>query len=221
MSYADDIAVIYCSILSPAGYPYEFLGDGHQGIMLAGMDLTPHPGILEVTSVARLPAVNSSGAVGMDWDGTLGLNAQAVPGPAVVQGAPILRLVAVPMDSLHRIGVRFTSLPRAGVYRVTAWVKPESVANVMLEARDREQKHYGIAVYDLVHGVAESAEGEARNARIERGPDGWLRLSLDMRYEGGMAVVYVGLLDDAQVASYIGDGYDSILFGGMELVSSD
>jgi len=246
MPSLDGTAVVYCAIQTPAGFLSEYRGNGYQGLLFGGMTMTPLAGagatapaqppqtvpaaaeahsaraapvVPASTPLAEIAPIKSKADYDIGWDGTEGLNIEEIHAREMVEGAPILALVLARTDGRHRIGERFDKLPRDGTYRVTAWVKRGSAAHVMLEARDRGQTHYGIALYDLAHRRVKGTRGDARNARIQTGADGWLRLSLDMRYEAGMAVIYLALLDGRLDAAYLGDGHGSVDFGGMELVS--
>src|SRR6516225_6064896 len=97
---------------------------------------TPSASALPATPVEQIPKLPETG---VDWIGEEGVNLQVVDEGPAVNGQPVFRIIATPSNGVHTVALRFTSLIKSHVYRITAWVKPLASANFEMIDRSRGQ----------------------------------------------------------------------------------
>lgn len=178
------------------------------------------PPATEVTELNDLPkpAAPDSPA----WDGITGLNVQQIRENPPIAGQPVLRLTAVPQHGAHRIGLRLGDLQPNQVYRVVTWVKPDTIAHVVIEGRDSVRQpegkpaHYGLASFDLRAPAAPNASGDVQARGVEPGPSGWLKAWIDLPSDDGSLFIYVILARGNLASAFKGDGRLRIVFGGIQ-----
>jgi hypothetical protein len=172
-------------------------------------------GIAEETSLDTLPKLEGQG---FSWIGVARLNIHAEPGTSVVTGQPILRLIATLQNAPHTLAGQFSGLSRNHVYRVTAWVKSQSGANVEFEVTDRpggQVLNHAVAIFDLSSHAVQSGDGAVKARGLEQGPDGWQKVWLDVMTSDGQFLVALRPTNGAS-ETYQGDGRLGLILGGVE-----
>jgi hypothetical protein len=155
----------------------------------------------QATNISELPPFPELSSGPDRWDFIDGLSAEVVQGSAVVSGQSILRLIAAGANSRHALGARFGNLAAGGVYRVSAWIKAEPSARVMIEAHDAGDPHtgnpsnYGAAQFNLATRSVTNSTGDIVGNGVDKAADGWVRLWVDLRSQDGQIFVLIGLLE--------------------------
>jgi hypothetical protein len=173
------------------------------------------PGATSETQFNALPKIESAG---FQWAGIAHLNVQPETGASVVTGQPIMRIVATPQDGFHTLAGQFSGLNKNQVYRVVAWVKPTGGSNIELEASDQasgQPLNHAVAIFNLVSHAVVSAEGAMKERGIEKGPDGWQKIWLDLMTSAGQIVISLRPINGGAV-TYKGDGRIGVVLGGVE-----
>jgi len=173
------------------------------------------PGAASETPFNALPKIET---VGFQWAGIAHLNVQAETGTSVVTGQPIMRIVATPQDGFHTLAGQFSGLNKNQVYRVMAWVKPTGGSNIELEASDQasgQPLNHAVAIFNLANHAVISAEGAMKERGIEKGPDGWQKIWLDLMTSAGQIVISLRPINGGAV-TYKGDGRLGVVLGGVE-----
>lgn len=173
------------------------------------------PGATSETQFNALPKIESAG---FQWAGIAHLNVQPETGTSVVTGQPIMRIVATPQDGFHTLAGQFSGLNKNQVYRVVAWVKPTGGSNIELEASDQasgQPLNHAVAIFNLVSHAVISAEGAMKERGIEKGPDGWQKIWLDLMTSAGQIVISLRPINGGAV-TYKGDGRIGVVLGGVE-----
>lgn len=168
------------------------------------------------TPVEALPRVEGGG---FQWAGIAHLHVETQTGMSVVAGQPILRLVTTPQDGYHTLAGQFRGLSKSQVYRVTAWVKPEGGANVEFEISDGavgQPLNHAVAIFNLAGRAVISTDAAAKQRGIDKGPDRWLKVWLDMMTSNGNIIVTLRPTVGAGVV-FKGDGQLGVLLGGVEV----
>jgi hypothetical protein len=177
----------------------------------ASREVTLPPGTPQ-SELAALPRVVDTR---VSWLGIAGINAQVIPGVPVVDGQPILRLIAV-QDGLHTVAAQVAGLVKNERYRITAWVRPQAGANFGIGARDQVDKTDGSnkarVTFDLSNRKILTSDGNAR-AGIEQVGE-WLTVWIDLPTTDGQYVVNFYIYSSAQF-SYPGDGKLGVILGGV------
>jgi hypothetical protein len=165
----------------------------------------------ELAALPRLPDTRFS------WLGIAGINAQVIPGVPVVDGQPILRLIAV-QDGLHTVAAQVAGLVNNERYRITAWVRPQAGANFGIGARDQVDKtngaNNGRVTFDLSNRKILTLDGDAR-AGIEQTGE-WFTVWIGLPTTDGQYVVNFYIYSGAQF-SYPGDGKLGVILGGVAI----
>jgi hypothetical protein len=168
------------------------------------------------TPVEALPRVNGGG---FQWAGIAHLHAEPQTGVSVVAGQPILKLVTTPQEGYHTIAGQFRGLSKSQVYRVTAWVKPEGGGNVEFEISDGaagQPLNHAAAIFNLAANTVISTDVAAKQRGIDRGPEGWQKVWLDMMTSNGDIIVTVRPTVGGGII-FKGDGRLGVLLGGVEV----
>src|SRR5215813_618518 len=189
---------------------------------------TPRPPIgKQVTAISELPPLPNASNAPDKWDLIEGLNAEVVEGSAAASGQRILRLVAVgadvPSDGRHALGVYFGGLVPGEVYRAIAWVKVKPGVRVMIEARDGvdpltgKPSNYGAARADVAASAIVDSTGDIRASGVEVARDGWVKVWVDLRSNGGQLVVSMGFLEGRNNRHIFKAAGQQLTFGGFEI----
>jgi hypothetical protein len=168
------------------------------------------------TPVEALPRVEGGG---FQWAGIAHLHVETQTGMSVVAGQPILKLVTTPQNGYHTLAGQFRGLSKSQVYRVTAWVKPEGGANVEFEISDGavgQPLNHAVAIFNLAGRAVISTDAAAKQRGIDKGPDRWLKVWLDMMTSNGNIIVTLRPTVGAGVV-FKGDGQLGVLLGGVEV----
>src|SRR5262249_47652102 len=129
--------------------------------------------------------------VKFQWAGIAHLNVKPTDGPVVLDGQPVIRLVATAQMADHLLVGRFSGLNEGQVYRVTAWIKPEGGSNIKFEAadRDRQPANYAEALFNLSTRMALRGTGPLESRGIDQDPKGWEKIWLDLKTSTGQITV--------------------------------
>jgi hypothetical protein len=177
---------------------------------------TPETGpvVTQPSATSDLPRLAASG---LGWSGMVGLNARVITGTSMVEGEPILQLTAIPADGAHTLGIQSTALDKNRVYRITAWVKSQAGANFEIEAGDHAStgQIYGAAIFDVAGNKVISAVAAARPG-VERGPDGWEKVWIDLTTSTGQFVVNFYVMNGGAIR-FAGDGRLGATLGGFSV----
>jgi hypothetical protein len=163
-----------------------------------------------------------------------GLSAEVVAESPVVSGQRILLLTAVGADGRHALSARFGALPPGGTYRATAWVKVETGAGVMIEARDSRDpdtgrpSNYGVAQFNLTGlSIANldacsmaSVTGDILSSGVDAAADDWVKLWVELRSTDGQIFVLIGLLEEPSNRHVFKATDQAVTFGGFEISHS-
>jgi hypothetical protein len=164
------------------------------------------------TNLGELPALPGES---FSWLGIAGINARAAGGVPAVDKHPILRLIAV-RDGVHMVAVRVSGLIKNESYRITAWIRPQGVANFGISARDQADKQDGpnknLAIFDLARRDILSAEGKGKPGIRQRGD--WLAVWTDLLTTDGQYIInfYICNRDER---SYMANGRFEVILGGI------
>jgi hypothetical protein len=149
------------------------------------------------------------------WDGIDGLKIAEVGPPAIVKHQPRLELVPTREIGRHRLGVAFKGLVPHRTYRATAWVKTKGHVRIILDVRDGSHASQRASSFNPhVEGMKRRAGTNGSNGSGTG--DTWLCPSLDVRSTDGV-VVYVGLADSANSATFEGRDDMQISVGGIDI----
>jgi hypothetical protein len=172
------------------------------------------------TPVEALPRVDGGG---FQWAGIAHLHVEPQTGTSVVAGQPILKLVTTPQDGYHTIAGQFRGLSKSQVYRVTAWVKPEAGGSVELETSDGaigQPFNHAVAIFNLGARAVIDTDVAAKQRGIDRGPNNWRKVWLDMMTSNGDIIVALRPTVGGGV-SFKGDGRLGVILGGVEVDPQD
>jgi hypothetical protein len=192
---------------------------------------TPHPivprsaPVTDATAVGQLPALPSpynfaeewEGSYDVRWDDIDGLNARASPEKPIIRAYPTLELVALPVEGLHRLGVKVRGLAPGVVYQIAFWTKAAAGTKIGLDVRDITSTNSGAASFDLANQKVLSSAGKVRGMGVEAGSDQWYKPWVQLFSADGGLVAYLVLLNSDGGGAYKGDGQTVILFGGIEV----
>ena len=171
--------------------------------------------VSEVTSLAELPSVTSLVATTetlvVTWDGLQGLNVSSAEGDP--NGKTALKLIGVPINSVHRVGIRAVGLLAAATYRVSVWVKIPVSMHVALDLRDGANVHAGAVTFDPAAASAAHFTGNVAKAGVDNGSDDWKMLWAELTPSDGEIFLYVALAHPKGVIRFVGDGRKSLLLG--------
>jgi hypothetical protein len=203
-----------------------------QEVSFGGFEISParpvqtssQVGLLaRATNVDELPPLSES-PFGLErWDLIEGLNAEVVERPAMITGQRILHLVAAGADGRHVLGARFSGLDPGGVYRLSAWVRAEPGARLMIEARDSidpltgKPSNYGVAQVDLAARSIISSTGDILASGVGAAADDWVKLWVDLRSRDGQLFALIGLLEGGNNRSVFKAAGQNVEFGGFEI----
>jgi len=154
---------------------------------------------------------------GFQWAAIAHLLIRPETEPTVVAGQPVLRLVASPQDGFHTLAGQFSGLIKNQVYRVTAWVKPQS-GNIQLELGDQppgQPPHHIAAIFSLSNHTVRDGDTVVKDGGIDQGPNGWQKIWLNLvTADGNLDVTLRPANGD--VLTYKGDGSLGMFLGGVE-----
>jgi hypothetical protein len=174
------------------------------------------PGGISETPLNALPKTETAG---FQWGGIAHLNVQPVGGMPVVTGQPILQLIATPQDGFHTLAGQFSGLNKKQVYRITAWVKSEGGGNIELEAGDQTTGlpvNHAVAIFNLANNAVLSGDGSNKERGVERGPNGWQKIWLDLMTSNGEIIITLRPTSGDTV-TYRGDGRLGVILGGVKV----
>jgi hypothetical protein len=157
-------------------------------------------------------------ATGFDWYVVRGLNVRTASEGSVVAGQPILRLITTPNETGHSLVAQYRGLKKNQVYRITAWVKPEAGGNVEIAGLDHPEGtpvNNGIIVADLQSNTLLTASG-VRARGVERGPDNWQKVWIDLATADGQFLVAVRPTRGGE-DTFSGDGRLGVILGGIQV----
>ena len=191
----------------------------------------PHPiapksaPVTAATALEQLPAPPSAhnfadgwdGTYETRWDGIEGLNASASPETPIVRAYPTLELVALPVEGLHRLGLKIRGLSPGIVYQVGFWTKAAAGTRVGLDVRDITGTNSAGASFDLANQTILSPVGQLRGGGVVAARDQWYKAWMQLFSADGGLVTYLALLNSDGVGVFKGDGRTVILFGGIEV----
>jgi len=166
--------------------------------------------------ISRLPALNAVGTDTSQWDGIDGLALAEIAASSVVEGQPVLKLVATPSPGRHRLGIAFRGFAPDRTYRATAWIKVESKGRLILDARDGTAPGGRVASFDLDPSGERSTGRDGLYDLQSQG--GWFCPAIDVHSANGVLVVYAGLADSANSLNFAGDGRTKLTFGGIKVM---
>src|SRR5262249_55781742 len=155
------------------------------------------PVVTQETVLAELPTVTTEGFAVI---GVQGLNAEVEAEDPVVDGQPILRLVAVPTTGRHYLATRSTMLNKNRIYRITAWVKGTDGTKVEMQVSDEldprggQPSNSGLATFDIATRIVSISYGNLKGWGIEQGPNGWQKTWVDLATADGQIVLAFGLV---------------------------
>jgi hypothetical protein len=168
--------------------------------------------------VLDLPPPASGSSFSVAWDGIDGLNA-LVLGPAPAGGKQLaLSLVATRDTGRHRLGLQLVRLPTNRPIRMVAWIKVAAGTHIGVDARDGKpqgSQNFGSAMFETSPPAVIVATGNAR-AAIESGPEGWVKIPVEMQTADGVIVIYFGLLGPGNSPAFSGIG-EHLIYGGIEV----
>jgi hypothetical protein len=167
------------------------------------------------TAFNALPKIETAG---FQWAGIAHLNVQPETGTSVVAGQTIIRIVATPQDGFHTLAGQFNGLNKNQVYRVLAWVKPTGGSNIELEASDQangQPLNHAVAIFNLANNAVISADGAMKERGIDKGPDGWQKIWLDLMTSAGQIVISLRPINGGAI-TFKGDGRLGVVLGGVE-----
>ncbi len=154
---------------------------------------------------------------GFQWAAIAHLLIRPETEPTVVAGQPVLRLVASLQDGFHTLAGQFSGLNKNQVYRVTAWVKPQS-GNIQLELGDQppgQPPHHIAAIFSLSNHTVRDGDTVIKDGGIDPGPNGWQKIWLNLvTADGNLDVTLRPANGD--VLTYKGDGSLGMILGGVE-----
>ena len=96
---------------------------------------TSYSSIIVPTSLSELPPLPRNGK----WDFVNGLNVQTLD--VTNSGHAVLRLLAIPGQLRHGLGVRVDGIKSGGDYRVELWAKGSLDANLLLDIRGSDSSN--------------------------------------------------------------------------------
>jgi hypothetical protein len=167
-------------------------------------------------TIQNLPELRVHGIGTPAWDGIDRLKIAEVGPSSIVRQQPRLELVPTRENGRHRLGVAFKGLVPDRIYRATAWVKINGHLRIMLDVRDGAHARQHTASFDPgVEGVKRRASANGSNGSGTG--DEWSCASLDVSSTDGVVVVYVGLADRANSATFEGRDDMQFSFGGIDL----
>jgi hypothetical protein len=111
----------------------------------------------------------------------------------------------------------FTGLIPGRDYRVTAWMKVGSLSRMLLDVRDGAKMHAGTVFFNLSPPAITGASGGLVGAKAERGPDQWVKTSVDLRSTDGIVVAYVGQVFQDGSSKFLGASNIHLMLGGIEV----
>jgi hypothetical protein len=117
---------------------------------------------------------------------------------------------------VHMVAVRVSGLIKNESYRITAWIRPQGVANFGISARDQADKQDGpnknLAIFDLARRDILSAEGKGKPGIRQRGD--WLAVWTDLLTTDGQYIInfYICNRDER---SYMANGRFEVILGGI------
>jgi hypothetical protein len=182
-----------------------------------------NPVLTEVTNIGELPALPELPAGPDKWDLIDGLAAKVIEGPTAVSGQRVLQLVAAGADGRHALGARFGGLDPGGAYRLSAWVRAEPGARLMIEGRDSidpltgKPSNYGVAQFDLAARSVVSSTGDILASGVGAGADDWVKLWIDLRSRDGQIFALIGLLEGSNNRSVFKAAGQKVTLGGFEI----
>jgi len=171
---------------------------------------TPSASALPATPVEQIPKLPETG---VDWIGEEGVNLQVVDEAPAVKGQPVFRIIATPSNGVHTVALRFTSLIKSHVYRITAWVKPLAGANFEMIATDLAANAPNVSGHSFDLARRKSASGAVK-AGIDQGPQDWQNVGVYARTETGQFVVNFYVLKCGE-RTFAGDDSLGIVLGGV------
>ena len=182
--------------------------------------------VTEATSLQQLPRFVRSQTYAEDWDGEYlvqwegieGLNARSSLDVPMVKYHPAMELVPVPVDGMHRLGIKARGLTPKVIFQVGVWIKGGPNTKIALNVFDGYYVTTGTSSFDLTNGTVLSSVGAVRKAGVKAGSDYWYKAWLRMLSTNGWLVTYIQVLNGDGAATYKGDGKKVVVFGGIEIM---